>query len=77
MAKLKYFGNETLIENEKPYAELWMGTHPSGPAKVVIDDTEDTQYLSDYLKLNPYVFTNLQCHCFISLTSFYYTIIIH
>ena len=53
MAKLKYYGNETLIENEKPYAELWMGTHPSGPAKVVTDDTEDTQYLSDYLKLNP------------------------
>ncbi|CEF68874.1 Mannose-6-phosphate isomerase [Strongyloides ratti] len=32
-----------------PYAELWMGTHKNGPAKLLDDDT----YLSDYLKKNP------------------------
>ena len=52
MAKLKYFGNYASIENDKPYAELWMGTHPSGPAKIIMKDSEDPQYLSDYLKLN-------------------------
>uniref|UniRef100_A0A0N5BXI2 mannose-6-phosphate isomerase n=1 Tax=Strongyloides papillosus TaxID=174720 RepID=A0A0N5BXI2_STREA len=33
-----------------PYAELWMGTHKNGPAKLLDNDT----YLSDYLKENPH-----------------------
>ncbi|KAH6880985.1 mannose-6-phosphate isomerase [Coprinopsis sp. MPI-PUGE-AT-0042] len=38
------------LEEEKPYAELWMGTHPSGPSRV--KDTGES--LSNYLQRNPH-----------------------
>lgn len=51
------------LDEEKHYAELWMGTHPSGPAKVYLDagsssistssDSGKTILLSDWLKENP------------------------
>eukprot|EP00744_Colponema_vietnamica_P009259 GILI01013185.1.p1 GENE.GILI01013185.1~~GILI01013185.1.p1 ORF type:complete len:231 (+),score=64.83 GILI01013185.1:63-695(+) len=34
---------------EEPYAELWMGTHPSGPSKLASSDL----LLSEYLAQNP------------------------
>ena len=35
VAKLYSSGNDNAsVEEEKPYAELWMGTHPSGPSYV-------------------------------------------
>lgn len=36
---------------EKPYAELWMGTHESGPSLVVLDDS--LVLLKDWLLANP------------------------
>lgn len=36
------------VDKEKEYAELWMGTHPTNPAKLYDSDT----LLSDYLKDN-------------------------
>lgn len=39
---------------DKPYAELWMGTHESGPSLVVLDDTERSfMLLKDWLSENP------------------------
>ncbi|CAL5220012.1 g1957 [Coccomyxa viridis] len=38
------------VDNEKPYAELWMGTHPSGPATV---EGAEGQTLSSWIAANP------------------------
>ena len=46
MAKLK---GATGIDDSKPYAELWMGTHPSGPARVA----STNELLADWLRANP------------------------
>ncbi|KAI4224170.1 MAG: hypothetical protein L6R36_004863 [Xanthoria steineri] len=40
--------NQFTIENEKPYAELWMGTHPSLPSK----DVETRRSLLDLIQDN-------------------------
>ena len=40
--------NELSIESEKPYAELWMGTHPSLPSK----DVETRRTLLDMVQDN-------------------------
>ncbi|QRG40834.1 mannose-6-phosphate isomerase [Candidozyma auris] len=37
----------TKIDESKPYAELWMGTHPSVPSKVVDDETLSGKVLRD------------------------------
>mmetsp|Transcript_20098 Transcript_20098/g.51169 ORF Transcript_20098/g.51169 Transcript_20098/m.51169 type:complete len:567 (-) Transcript_20098:302-2002(-) len=42
------------LEESSPYAELWMGTHPSGPSMVVLDQPWKTiTPLSEWLKHNP------------------------
>lgn len=42
------------LEESSPYAELWMGTHPSGPSMVVLEQPWKTiTPLSEWLKLNP------------------------
>ena len=40
-------------EENRPYAELWMGTHPSLPSKVVLRVTEEYEVLSEYLAKHP------------------------
>ncbi|GBG32720.1 Mannose-6-phosphate isomerase [Hondaea fermentalgiana] len=35
------------VDESKPYAELWVGTHPNGPAKI------EEQTLAEYLKEHP------------------------
>ncbi|GAV03096.1 hypothetical protein RvY_13576 [Ramazzottius varieornatus] len=42
------------IEESKPYAELWMGTHPKGPNYVLLPGNKG-HLLSDYLEKNPYL----------------------
>lgn len=37
----------TVIDEHKPYAELWMGTHPSVPSRVVDDAALEGQVLRD------------------------------
>jgi mannose-6-phosphate isomerase len=37
------------IDGSAPYAELWLGTHPNGPAKLM----ESGQSLKDFLEQNP------------------------
>ncbi|MCF7823457.1 MAG: mannose-6-phosphate isomerase, class I [Candidatus Marinimicrobia bacterium] len=39
-------------ENDKPYAELWMGTHPSAPS-TIIDFAHGELSLSDWLAADP------------------------
>ncbi|CDR99268.1 hypothetical protein, partial [Sporisorium scitamineum] len=38
-------------ENNKPYAELWMGTHPSLPSRAILDSGNEE--LSSYLAAHP------------------------
>ncbi|XP_067670649.1 mannose-6-phosphate isomerase-like [Haliotis asinina] len=40
------------IEENTPYAELWMGTHPNGPSKVSIPGKPEEE-LSEWIKRNP------------------------
>ena len=51
VARLKSSGRfgVSLINAEMPYAELWMGTHPSGPARI----SSSNQYLLEWLQSNP------------------------
>jgi len=49
-------GEINLIEADKPYAELWMGTHPSGPS-YVITKKEEKILLKDYIGMDlPFIF---------------------
>jgi mannose-6-phosphate isomerase len=45
----------TSIDTSKPYAELWMGTHPNAPS-IVLDDNKTT--LGDLIKNNPALSTD-------------------
>jgi mannose-6-phosphate isomerase len=48
VAKLKSSSDGNfVIENDKCYAELWMGTHPSGPAKLSEFGTDLSTFLVD------------------------------
>ncbi|OQV22105.1 Mannose-6-phosphate isomerase [Hypsibius exemplaris] len=42
------------IDDSKPYAELWMGTHPKGPCYVLLPGNKG-HLLSDYLEKNTYL----------------------
>ena len=45
---------ELELTDNIPYAELWMGTHPSGPAMVMLSSPWRTVTpLSEWIKLNP------------------------
>lgn len=44
---------ETQIDESKPYAELWMGTHPSVPSKVVDDPSLEGKVLRDVVTDDP------------------------
>lgn len=46
-----YAATNGVAVEEKPYAEMWMGTHPSLPSKLVVDGKQ--VLLSDFLKENP------------------------
>ncbi|KAK1943534.1 Mannose-6-phosphate isomerase [Phytophthora citrophthora] len=49
VAQLKEAGDESFkADAATPYAELWMGTHPNGPSKVLREDGEP-QLLSDWI----------------------------
>ena len=41
-------------QDDKPYAELWMGTHPSMPSRIILaSDDRDYEPLSSYLAAHP------------------------
>lgn len=42
------------IESDTPYAEFWMGTHPSGPS-FLADDEDDNVSLKEWIGKNPNV----------------------
>lgn len=44
---------QTKIDESKPYAELWMGTHPSVPSKVVDETSLEGKVLRDVVGSNP------------------------
>lgn len=55
VGRLKQAGDSDFdIDEETPYSELWMGTHPSGPSMVMLETPwRTTTPLFDWLKLNP------------------------
>lgn len=52
VAKLKNTDPGFSVEEEQPYAELWMGTHVKGPSVVAHPRELSGQLLSDWLKNN-------------------------
>lgn len=44
---------KTVVDEAKPYAELWMGTHPSVPSKVVDDASLEGKVLRDVVQSDP------------------------
>ena len=48
VAQLSQANPTASITEKDPYAELWMGTHPSGPSKIA----NSSELLLDYLKSN-------------------------
>ena len=48
VAQLSQANPTTAINEKDPYAELWMGTHPSGPSKIA----NSSELLLEYLKSN-------------------------
>merc|ERR1711871_247291 len=44
---------EFVLDEEKPYAELWMGTHKNGPSEVDVPSSGGTMPLSEYLTNHP------------------------
>ena len=48
VAQLSEANSGTVIDEKERYAELWMGTHPSGPSKLANSD----ELLSDYILKN-------------------------
>lgn len=56
VGRLYALQSDAPLVEEKPYAELWMGTHDSGPSLVLLDDdncTAATVPLKDWLSQNP------------------------
>lgn len=52
VAQLKDAADDSFqVDTATPYAELWMGTHPNGPSKVLSDDGEP-QLLSDWIRVH-------------------------
>ncbi|VDM37806.1 unnamed protein product [Toxocara canis] len=40
-------GHDVCIDGDKPYAELWMGTHPDGPARLKRNDIKLSSYITE------------------------------
>eukprot|EP00560_Eucampia_antarctica_P008962 CAMPEP_0197825268 /NCGR_PEP_ID=MMETSP1437-20131217/2373_1 /TAXON_ID=49252 ORGANISM="Eucampia antarctica, Strain CCMP1452" /NCGR_SAMPLE_ID=MMETSP1437 /ASSEMBLY_ACC=CAM_ASM_001096 /LENGTH=546 /DNA_ID=CAMNT_0043425197 /DNA_START=46 /DNA_END=1686 /DNA_ORIENTATION=+ len=61
VARLKKDGCDNFtIDEEKPYAELWLGTHPNGMSTIIVPSKESDQVnskipLVDYVQTNPYL----------------------
>ena len=43
------------LDEDQPYAELWMGSHVSGPSFIVLDGSEQRVTLKSWLLENPNV----------------------
>ncbi|CAM6127183.1 unnamed protein product [Calypogeia fissa] len=55
VARLYAVSSGNAIDEGKPYAELWMGTHPSGPSLLFVDESspEHGILLNEWLQKNP------------------------
>ncbi|CAI0472423.1 unnamed protein product [Linum tenue] len=67
VGRLSAFNSRSEIQPDKPYAELWMGVHDSGPSFVVSGDDNGESSLKDWIAQNPAalghkVFTNWGPH---------------
>lgn len=57
VARLHALNSGNPVSDDKPYAELWMGIHPSGPTKIAGSDVTLSQFLQDNQLPNlPYLF---------------------
>ena len=53
VAVLGYAGSGIKTEQDKPYAELWVGTHPNGPSTMLSEAGTDAGSFVEWLKANP------------------------
>eukprot|EP00262_Sarcandra_glabra_P006144 TRINITY_DN18259_c0_g1_i1.p1 TRINITY_DN18259_c0_g1~~TRINITY_DN18259_c0_g1_i1.p1 ORF type:complete len:431 (+),score=67.64 TRINITY_DN18259_c0_g1_i1:135-1427(+) len=56
VARLFSLNSKSEIELNKPYAELWMGTHESGPSFIIRDQSDDPD--SSSLPLKSWIYDN-------------------
>uniref|UniRef100_A0A915AHT3 mannose-6-phosphate isomerase n=1 Tax=Parascaris univalens TaxID=6257 RepID=A0A915AHT3_PARUN len=47
VARIYAAGHDTKIDSDKSYAELWMGTHPDGPARVKRTNMKLSSYITE------------------------------
>lgn len=67
VAKVLKAGGQS-VDDDKPYAELWMGTHPSAPSAVRLDSSSQPTPLSSYLQSElPYLFKILSIRTALSI----------
>jgi len=67
VAKLNSLASNKDIVTDKPSAELWMGTHPNGPAKVMNEDGSTTE-VKEYLgRTLPYLYKVLSVRTALSI----------
>jgi len=48
---LQHGDEDFQLSESKHYAELWMGTHPSGPSRLMNEDGTGGELLKDFLKV--------------------------
>ena len=53
VASFSHSGSMIKVETEKPYAELWFGTHPNGPSKILDETGAEIGSLKQFLDENP------------------------
>lgn len=61
VARLSALNSSSEIDPEKPYAEIWMGTHESGPSFLIQNGDENNGFLSigsESLSLKDWVLEN-------------------
>lgn len=52
VAQLKEAADDSYkVDADVPHAELWMGTHPNGPSKVLLEDGGNAMLLSEWIRL--------------------------
>ena len=67
VAKVLKAGGQS-VDDDKPYAELWMGTHPSAPSAVQVDPSSQPTPLSSYIQSElPYLFKILSIRTALSI----------
>lgn len=53
VGKLYALGTGNEIQDDTPYAELWMGTHSSGPSWIQLEGSSSSSLLKEWISDHP------------------------